>query len=250
LCVRFRTPSARLWRKACARPMLSSSAVVRSCSPVQGASAPPGSPAPWAATARPCATPSAPSTKGASKRRSARAPPARAPSPRRFRCPARAGAPAGAAAPEPPRLRQAHQPVDPGVGRRGRLRGGAYRETGDGRDRSGHAGKAGGALAAGQAMDHEPRPRVREKKRRRDRLMRLAEENPGWVVGFEDETWWSRLRPRPRCTPGARKASLCAWSNARSPRTTPIREGRLLLRALRGGVRAETWLRFVDGAAP
>ena len=25
--------------------------------------------------------------------------------------------------------------------------------------------------------------------------MRLAEENPGWVVGFEDETWWSRLAP-------------------------------------------------------
>ncbi len=23
--------------------------------------------------------------------------------------------------------------------------------------------------------------------------MRLAEGNPGWVVGFEDETWWSRL---------------------------------------------------------
>jgi hypothetical protein len=48
-------------------------------------------------------------------------------------------------------------------------------------------------LAARQVLDHEPRPGVRKKKRRRDRLMRLSEANPGWVLGFEDETWWSRV---------------------------------------------------------
>ena len=33
-----------------------------------------------------------------------------------------------------------------------------------------------------------------QEKRRRDRLIALAEENPGtWVIGFEDECWWSRL---------------------------------------------------------
>ena len=49
-------------------------------------------------------------------------------------------------------------------------------------------------MAAGQALDHLPRSGVREKKRRRDRLMRMAENNPeGWVVGFLDECWWSRV---------------------------------------------------------
>jgi hypothetical protein len=30
-------------------------------------------------------------------------------------------------------------------------------------------------------------------KRRRDGLMRLAEDKADWVVGFEDECWWSRV---------------------------------------------------------
>ena len=42
-------------------------------------------------------------------------------------------------------------------------------------------------------MDHQPRPRLRAKKGARDRLIRLAAAHPGWVVGFADECWWSRL---------------------------------------------------------
>lgn len=42
-------------------------------------------------------------------------------------------------------------------------------------------------------MDHQPGPRVRPEKRARDRLIRLATTHPEWVVGFEDEVWWSRL---------------------------------------------------------
>jgi hypothetical protein len=30
-------------------------------------------------------------------------------------------------------------------------------------------------------------------KKARDRLIRLAETHPGWVLGYQDETWWSRL---------------------------------------------------------
>jgi hypothetical protein len=57
-------------------------------------------------------------------------------------------------------------------------------------------------------VDHQPRSRVCEKKRRRDRLIRLAQENPeSWVVGFEDETWWSRLR----------RPSLNSWAQAGNP---------------------------------
>jgi len=32
------------------------------------------------------------------------------------------------------------------------------------------------------------------KKRQRNRLIKLSEQNPDWIVGFLDEVWWSRLR--------------------------------------------------------
>lgn len=56
-------------------------------------------------------------------------------------------------------------------------------------------------------MDHFPRSRVRKKKRRRDRLIRLAEGRPEWVVGFLDETWFSRLA----------RPALHSWSEAGEP---------------------------------
>lgn len=42
-------------------------------------------------------------------------------------------------------------------------------------------------------MDHQPRPGVRAKKKMRDRLIRLAAAHPEWVLGYQDECWWSRL---------------------------------------------------------
>ncbi len=62
-------------------------------------------------------------------------------------------------------------------------------------------------MATRQALDHQPRPGVRKEKRRRDRLIRLAAANDGWVVGFEDETWWSRVA----------LPSLHAWSEDGEP---------------------------------
>ncbi len=59
-------------------------------------------------------------------------------------------------------------------------------------------------------MDNQPRPRVRKKKRRRDRLIRLAATHPEWAVGFLDETWFSRLA----------RPSLHSWSDAGEP---PVR---------------------------
>jgi transposase len=38
-----------------------------------------------------------------------------------------------------------------------------------------------------------PDPAYQRKKQARDRLCRLAERHPDWVLGFQDETWWSRL---------------------------------------------------------
>ena len=50
-------------------------------------------------------------------------------------------------------------------------------------------------MEAGQAVDHQSRPGVRAKKKARDRLIRLAASHPEWVLGYQDETWWSRLAP-------------------------------------------------------
>jgi transposase len=42
-------------------------------------------------------------------------------------------------------------------------------------------------------VDYQPRPRVHQKKARRDRLIRLAQAHPDGALGFEDEVWWSRV---------------------------------------------------------
>ncbi len=94
-------------------------------------------------------------------------------------------------------------------------------------------------------MDHEPRPRVRSKKRRRDRLIAIAERNPQWAVGFEDETWWSRLA----------QPSLHAWSEAGKPprlEQLPVAKDdpdpkAISCYGLFVPELQETWLRFVDG---
>jgi hypothetical protein len=94
-------------------------------------------------------------------------------------------------------------------------------------------------------VDHEPRPGLRAKKKARARRLRLAEAHPDGVVGFADETGWSRLA----------RPALHTWSGA---------EGPLRLEALQadkddpdpkalcyyGLLRADTeaiWLRFVQG---
>ena len=38
-----------------------------------------------------------------------------------------------------------------------------------------------------------PDPEYVRKKAWRDRLIRLAHRHPDWILGFEDEVWWSRL---------------------------------------------------------
>jgi transposase len=38
-----------------------------------------------------------------------------------------------------------------------------------------------------------PDPQYAAKKARRERLINLAAKHPDWVLGFEDEVWWSRL---------------------------------------------------------
>ncbi len=81
-------------------------------------------------------------------------------------------------------------------------------------------------------------------KRQRDRLIRLAERHPDWVLGFADEVWWSRFV----------QASLHAWTEA-DPLCLIIGEPKRGERepqavACYGLLQADAervWVRFVEG---
>jgi transposase len=97
-----------------------------------------------------------------------------------------------------------------------------------------------------------PDPEYARKKARRDRLIRLAQRHPDWLLGFEDEVWWSRLA----------QPALYAWQDDAQPlrlieqtlaRDDPDPKALacygLLARSWQAqGPRSEDlWLRFVDG---
>jgi DDE superfamily endonuclease len=99
-------------------------------------------------------------------------------------------------------------------------------------------------LAAGQALDHQPGPGVRAKKQARDRLIRRAAAHPDWVLGFADETWWSRLA----------QPQLHAWTGEQPLHLHPGEVGRddpdPKALSCYGLLRTDTqrvWVRFVDG---
>jgi transposase len=89
-----------------------------------------------------------------------------------------------------------------------------------------------------------PDPAYARKKQARDRLIRLAAAHPDWVLGFQDETWWSRLA----------QPNLHAWTDddllhlqeLEVPRGDPDRKALCCY----GLFRTDTehmLLRFVDG---
>jgi transposase len=89
-----------------------------------------------------------------------------------------------------------------------------------------------------------PDPAYARKKHARDRLIRLIEGHPDWVLGFQDETWWSRLaRPELHAWAGEeplRLRQLEAATDDPDPKALCCYG---LLRADTGGV----LVRFVDG---
>ena len=93
-------------------------------------------------------------------------------------------------------------------------------------------------------MDHQSRPGVPAKKGARDRLIRLADRHPDWVLGFQDEVWWSRLT----------RPELHAWADGdpmrmHQPEAEAVDAGPKAL-ACYGLLRSDTggmMLRFVDG---
>jgi hypothetical protein len=97
-----------------------------------------------------------------------------------------------------------------------------------------------------------PDPEYVRKKAWRDRLIRLAQQHPDWLLGFEDEVWWSRLA----CP------TLHAWQDDAHPlrqiEQTVARDDPdpkalacygLLVRGWPDPAQRteEMWLRFVDG---
>jgi DDE superfamily endonuclease len=79
--------------------------------------------------------------------------------------------------------------------------------------------------------------------------MRLAATRPDWVLGFEDEVWWSRER-QPHVsawTPTGQPLRLVEQSVAKAdPEPKALACYGMLLRQA-GGVPDQMWLRFVDG---
>jgi transposase len=89
-----------------------------------------------------------------------------------------------------------------------------------------------------------PDPHYARKKAARDRLIRLAASHPEWVLGFEDEVWWSRVaQPALRAwTDGAPMKVQLLTSDPSDPDPDAI--------ACYGFLRHDThqvMLRFVEG---
>jgi DDE superfamily endonuclease len=98
-------------------------------------------------------------------------------------------------------------------------------------------------------VDHQPRPGIRPKKRRRDRLIALARQHPDWALGFAAETWWSRCAQPQAHSWGDEPAGPLRLVEQEAPKGDPDPKalacyGVLLRRA---GQPERVWLRFVDG---
>lgn len=89
-----------------------------------------------------------------------------------------------------------------------------------------------------------PDPAYARKKAARARLLRLADSHPDWVLGFQDETWWSRLaQPAVHTWAGAEPLHLLERTAAKGDPDPKALSCYGLLRADTGAM----LLRFVQG---
>jgi transposase len=100
-------------------------------------------------------------------------------------------------------------------------------------------------------VDHQPRPGICPKKGARDRLIRLATTHPDWALGFEDESWFSRLA-RPKMHTWAEAGQPLRLVEQSVPKDDPDPKALacygLLVRWWPTAATAqEVWLRFVEG---
>src|SRR5918911_5193082 len=97
-----------------------------------------------------------------------------------------------------------------------------------------------------------PDPEYARKKAPPDRLIRLAQQHPDWLLGFEDEVWWSRLAHPALHTwqDDAHPLRLIEQTVARDdPAPKALACYGLLARCwdTAGQRHEDLWLRFVDG---
>src|SRR5262249_23322352 len=124
--------------------------------------------------------------------RRAPAPPPRAPSDPSH-CRGRRARPApGALPPASTRWWPGDPGVAPGAGGRGQFRAGADTLACPRRTHPRRPGPAWRPLAAGPALEDQPRPGVRPKNNRRDRLRPWATTPPPWGLGWAEAVWGSR----------------------------------------------------------
>jgi transposase len=89
-----------------------------------------------------------------------------------------------------------------------------------------------------------PDPAYARKKHARDRLLRLAARHPDWVLGFQDECWWSRVsQPDLHAWAGAEPLRLLELDR---PRDDPDRKALCCYGLFRTDTQ-QMRLRFVDG---
>jgi hypothetical protein len=104
-------------------------------------------------------------------------------------------------------------------------------------------------VETGQTLDYQSRPGLRQEKKQRDRLIRLAATHPEWVLGFGDEVWWSRLaQPTMHTwTPGERELRLVEKSlPPADSKPKALACYGVLLRAT-ATTPDQLWLRFATG---
>ncbi len=101
-------------------------------------------------------------------------------------------------------------------------------------------------------MDHQPGSSIRAKKKRRDRLITLAKNHPEYALGFQDETWWSRVRQPNLHTWGEKGTSLhlveqTVAKDDSDPKALACYGLLVSCPAAPETLPEQVWLRFVDG---
>jgi DDE superfamily endonuclease len=105
-------------------------------------------------------------------------------------------------------------------------------------------------------VDYQSRLGVSANKSWRDRLIRLTQAHPDWLLGFEDEVWWSRVNHPDlhAWSPDGQPLRLVEQTVATPTKRRPAQPKALacyglLTRAYPGdgSCQEAIWLRFVDG---
>jgi transposase len=101
-------------------------------------------------------------------------------------------------------------------------------------------------------VDYQPGSGIRAKKKRRDWLIALVQDHPEMVLGYQDETWWSRVT-QPRLNawaeggPPLRLVAQTVAKDDADPKALACYGLLVSCPAAQDTFPEQVWLRFVDG---